>query len=203
MEEKIIVKSKKSNILLTSVLIFLIIGVMPIVCYYSYLNITEHWGLFFFFRYFLRYPNDILGEPVFISFPIGTVLALLFFFSMNKTDLTVTDKRVYGKASWGRRVDLPLDSISAVGTSAFKGIAVASSSGKIKIKGIKNRDEIHEAISKLLMDRQNKPNGETMVIKQESPQSNADEIKQFKELLDSGIITQEEFDAKKKQLLGL
>ena len=31
----------------------------------------------------------------------------------------------------------------------------------------------------------------------------ADEIKKFKELLDSGIITQEEFDAKKKQLLGL
>ncbi len=33
--------------------------------------------------------------------------------------------------------------------------------------------------------------------------SPADEIKKFKELLDSGIITQEEFDAKKKQLLGL
>lgn len=33
--------------------------------------------------------------------------------------------------------------------------------------------------------------------------SSADEIKKFKELLDNGIITQEEFDAKKKQLLGL
>jgi hypothetical protein len=33
--------------------------------------------------------------------------------------------------------------------------------------------------------------------------SNADEILKFKNLLDSGIITQEEFDAKKKQLLGL
>ena len=31
----------------------------------------------------------------------------------------------------------------------------------------------------------------------------ADEIKKFKELLDIGAITQEEFDAKKKQLLGL
>ena len=31
----------------------------------------------------------------------------------------------------------------------------------------------------------------------------ADEIKKYKELLDSGAITQEEFDAKKKQLLGL
>ncbi|MBQ2940785.1 MAG: SHOCT domain-containing protein [Clostridia bacterium] len=33
--------------------------------------------------------------------------------------------------------------------------------------------------------------------------SNADELKKYKELLDSGVITQEEFDAKKKQLLGL
>jgi len=31
----------------------------------------------------------------------------------------------------------------------------------------------------------------------------ADDLKKFKELLDDGIITQEEFDAKKKQLLGL
>ena len=30
-----------------------------------------------------------------------------------------------------------------------------------------------------------------------------DELKKLKELLDMGIITQEEFDAKKKQLLGL
>ena len=33
--------------------------------------------------------------------------------------------------------------------------------------------------------------------------SSADEILKYKNLLDSGIITQEEFDAKKKQLLGL
>jgi hypothetical protein len=33
--------------------------------------------------------------------------------------------------------------------------------------------------------------------------SAADELKKFKELLDAGVLTQEEFDAKKKQLLGL
>lgn len=33
--------------------------------------------------------------------------------------------------------------------------------------------------------------------------SSADELKKFKELLDLGIITQEEFDAKKKQLLSI
>ena len=33
--------------------------------------------------------------------------------------------------------------------------------------------------------------------------SSADELRKYKQLLDDGIITQEEFDAKKKQLLGL
>ena len=33
--------------------------------------------------------------------------------------------------------------------------------------------------------------------------TDADEIKKYKELLDQGAITQEEYDAKKKQILGL
>ena len=41
----------------------------------------------------------------------------------------------------------------------------------------------------------------TTVIQQMTSQ--ADELKSFKELLDQGIISQEEFDAKKKQILGL
>lgn len=36
-----------------------------------------------------------------------------------------------------------------------------------------------------------------------APISDADELLKFKQLLDAGIITQEEFDAKKKQILGL
>lgn len=36
-----------------------------------------------------------------------------------------------------------------------------------------------------------------------APISAADELKKFKELFDMGIITQEEFDAKKKQLLAI
>ena len=38
------------------------------------------------------------------------------------------------------------------------------------------------------------------VINANSP---ADELKKFKDLLDNGVISQEEFDQKKKQLLGL
>ena len=54
----------------------------------------------------------------------------------------------------------------------------------------------------MLIERQKIPTS-TTTIKQEIPQSNADELKKYKDLLDSGIITQEEFDAKKEQLLRL
>ena len=69
--------------------------------------------------------------------------------------------------------------------------------------GIQNNMEIHKTISNLLLERQNMPVYSAPIAKQGIPQSNADELKKFKELLDSGVITQEEFDAKKKQLLGL
>lgn len=82
----------------------------------------------------------------------------------------------------------------------MKGIDVGTSSGKIKFKLIKNQDEIHSVISKLLMERQQaEKTGNT----QNNNTSNADELKKYKDLLDSGIITQDEFNEKKKQLLGL
>ena len=135
---------------------------------------------------------------------IADVVLWIFYWVISKMQIVVTDKRVYGKTSFGKQVDLPLDSISAVGTSVFKGIAVGTSSGRIKFLGISNRNEIYEEIKKILADRQTKEvKASAPVTNITQAQSSADELKKFKELLDSGIITQEEFDAKKKQLLGL
>lgn len=44
---------------------------------------------------------------------------------------------------------------------------------------------------------------EKQIQSQKTEHSDLDELKKFKELLDMGVITQEEFDAKKKQYLGL
>lgn len=46
-------------------------------------------------------------------------------------------------------------------------------------------------------------NEKTVKMQSNAPSSAADEILKFKGLLDAGIITQEEFEQKKKQLLGL
>ena len=140
---------------------------------------------------------------IIVMFIVFYAVILVIYFIFSKCELTVSDKRVYGTAIFGKRVDLPVDSISAIGKSMFRGIGITTASGAIKFKLIKNRDEIYKVISDLLVARQNKPTTAPTTIKQEIPQSQADELKKYKELLDSGIITQEEFDAKKKQLLGL
>ncbi len=44
---------------------------------------------------------------------------------------------------------------------------------------------------------------ENLYVYQVAPRNNADEILQYKELYDSGVITQEEFEEKKKQLLDI
>ncbi len=67
-----------------------------------------------------------------------------------------------------------------------------------------NLDHEIEKVAKYIRGKVNElkqQKNSPMVIS--STVSNADELKKFKELLDSGVITQEEFDAKKKQLLGL
>ena len=53
---------------------------------------------------------------------------------------------------------------------------------------------------------QSQINRPTAVVVESAPSQAAspvDELRKYKQLLDDGIITQAEFDAKKKQLLGL
>ena len=133
---------------------------------------------------------------------IGLICGLIYLWSKS-FQLVVTDKRIYRKVAFGKQVDLPLDMISAVAINGFfKGIAVATSSGKISFLFVKNYQAVFKVIQDLLVKRQEKkdmtPSPVAVPV-----QSNASQLKEFKELLDSGIITQEEFDAKKKQLLGL
>ena len=63
-----------------------------------------------------------------------------------------------------------------------------------------SQNELAQQIADYIEQKRNQSTTQTQVIQQTS---SADELKKFKELLDMGVITQEEFDAKKKQLLGL
>lgn len=142
------------------------------------------------------------GDILIALIPVATLWLVggIVYLCLHGFELTVTDKRIFGTIH-KKRVDLPIDSVSAVSIGAFRSISIATSSGKISFSAIKNHNEIHKVVSDLLVKRQSKldvaPTVSTPVA------SNADELKKYKELLDMGVISNEEFEAKKKQLLGL
>lgn len=183
MEEKEIIKGKKilinKNFIVTTIIITIL-----------------SWGLAFVFQMNKMY--DLLFV-LYIGI-LGIIILLpvfyVYFYTKNM-DLTVSNKRVYGVAGFGRRIDLPLDSISSVGTSFLNSIFIGTSSGRIFFMLMKNNKEIHIEISKLLNSRQN--NEQCQVNNNDV----TEELKKYKELLDDGVITQEEFNEKKKQLLNL
>lgn len=129
---------------------------------------------------------------------VASIIGLLYF---GNCIIFVTDKRVCGKASFNKRIDLPLDSITAVSDiPTFHGVAVATSSGRIKFYYLQNSGAVYSSICKLLVERQSKDTLKDIPWQQHN---DLDDLVKLKKLLDDGIITQEEFDAKKKQLLGL
>ena len=181
MDEKIIIKATPKT--------FKVLPTILIVASVIWLAITYmyEWGDLYWLGW------SILGLFVFIAIVL----------SLRAVALTLTNKKItIYNPIFKSTVELPIDSISAISkTSIFtEGIAVATSSGRITCFYIDNRDKVYEELNDLINKRQSTPSNMT-VVKQDI--SNADELKKYKDLLDSGIITQEEFDAKKKQLLGL
>lgn len=200
MEEKVLIKSERYNLKLLKIIMIAI--PIALIIYGIFLNLSNDRD-----RSLIEDILDPLFAPnagMYIDIGLGIlVLVLLIFWWLSSYELTVTDKRVYGKVAFGKRVDLPVDSVSATSTiSLFKGVSVSTSSGKISFLAIKNANEIYGVLNNLLVDRQKEKTQNTgTTIVQNSDE--ADKLKKFKDLLDSGVITQEEFDAKKKQLLGL
>ena len=214
MEEKVLVQGEigdikkiRNTILIVGMILVGIMGVVTFGFYSDYSQYISGDTSYAAYSVELQKQSAVIISGVITAclFVICILVASIVYNGLSKILLVVTDKRVYGKAMFGKQVDLPLDSISTLGMGAFSSIAVATSSGKITFWGISNRDEIHKAISGLLQNRQSGNTKEAAPVTHitQQVQSSADELKKYKDLLDSGVISQEEFDAKKKQLLGL
>lgn len=97
------------------------------------------------------------SDSIFCIMPVVilTLIGLVIYLWLNSGELVITNKRIYGKIAWGKRVDLPIDSISATETiRILKGISVSTSSGKISFLAIKNAEKIYTIINNLLIERQ-------------------------------------------------
>ena len=134
---------------------------------------------------------------------LGGILWFIYW-AHSKCEISITEKNVKGKTLFGKEVVLPLYMVSAYSTRKFLStIAVATSSGITKFTLIENYAEIGNILSQKINERQENTTQQTTVSAPAAQPSAMDDLKKLKDLLDAGIITPEEFDAKKKQLLGL
>lgn len=148
------------------------------------------YGLTFPIEFGVSFVNTILA----FLWMAAPILSVVIFLMASKCEICVSDNMVQGKHSFGKSGNLPMAKITSVGTGIFNSVVIAVGSEKYKFWMLDNNQEISDKIKAQI--------GSAEVI----PPSNeipVDELKKAKDLLDAGIITQEEFEAKKKQLLGL
>ena len=134
-----------------------------------------------------------------VLFFVASIIILLL---NRKTKITVTETRISGIGAFGKNIDIPIEHIHAIGTCMLNGVVLVSAYGKTMFFCMDNRNEICETVNYLLMQYRNKAKAEDSKSNSIT-QSDVDELKRYKDLLDSGILTQEEFDTKKKQLIGM
>ena len=215
MEEKILIKSKiniKAKTFLKKAPPVLLGIAALIVVFFSIPQKAERYSYMSDSYYTVTYSRWLyVFEEEYIHWFVLLVLACLCVLSAiiisivylinRKCELIITENNVKGKTLWGKEVVLPLHMVSAYSTRKFLStIAVATASGITKFSLIGNYKEIGNVLSAKINERQQ--NAETSA-KKTSENTAMDDLLKLKSLLDSGIITQEEFNAKKKQLLGL
>ena len=223
MDEKILIKSefdkKIRTILLciagASIIFSSLVFILFAVCksglkysswtdryYYTYDNLYE--SAFDFDDF-----TNVFHFIIFIFACLGVVVCatvLIIYLVRNKCEITVTEKNVRGRTLFGKEVVLPLYMVSAYSTGKLLStIAVATASGITKFSLVGNYAEIGKVLSEKINERQESTAAASAApISAPTPQNSAmDDLKKLKDLLDAGIITEEEFAAKKKQLLGL
>lgn len=218
MEDKILIKSeidkKTKGIMLgivmallgVSVILFLLLLIIEDTYYSGY----TYYGVYFSSpssRTALSAAFD--GETgyllMFIAsclFFVAGIIGIFFFWAHSKCSITVTENNVKGKTLFGKEVVLPMYMVSAYSTRKFLStITVATSSGITKFALIKNYHEIGTVLSQMINTRQEKTVNQTNSTA--TPSNAMDDMVKLKNLLDQGVITQEEFEIKKKQILGL
>lgn len=148
-----------------------------------------------------------------VLFCLGCVTLLvagvvwLIYWILSKCELVITESSVKGKTLLGKEVTLPLYMITAYSTQKFMStIIVSTASGFTRFAMIQNYEMMGRVLSQKISERQAATPVQVASVATAPAASNnssMNDLVTLKSYLDQGIITQEEFDAKKKQILGL
>lgn len=157
------------------------------------------------FEFWIGYDSAVL--PLFILHWIFVFFAGIFcliYFLLSRCKITITDKNISGRTFWGKIVVLPIHMISAYSISKpFSVVAITTSSGFVKFPCIGNYKEIADVLQQLLNERQQRTELQEDLTTNQNNSKNLDDLVKLKNLLDNNIITQEKYNAKKKEILGL
>ena len=154
---------------------------------------------------------------VILNILIFTIVPLIYLLINRRkrklTELTANDMEIVGSYTGFIPISkitlkMPIekiDNIAAVKNFFFlytgKALRIASTSGVIRIPYVLNADEVVAFLSEAIEKAKNSP--VKAVAEQEKPQGDAaDSLKKLAELRNAGIITEEEFNQKKNELLG-
>ena len=162
---------------------------------------------FFIYGFFMGWSMSELDAAV--GFLAGFLLALcvgglihsIIYFTARNNQITLTNYKITGTYNRHLSLNIPIDSVSSVSKGWMGSLCITCAGNKYNIIYVSNRDVFCSKLNELLNTRtQQALKGTPTVV---NKQSNYEELTKLKQLLDSGIITQEEFNEKKKQLLGL
>ena len=128
---------------------------------------------------------------------IAAVVGIIMKTNTEKCEITVTNEAISGKLPHGKDVNIPLNHITAINRSSFNGISITSIGSVNNFYCFENREEVINAISCLLTKLQQ----DNAQLAQSG--SATDRLERLKSLLDAGVLTQDEFDTKKRQILNL
>lgn len=90
------------------------------------------------------------GGAVGLLFGIVAIIIGAILKTFCKVHLVVTTKRVFADLPFGRRMNLPLNRTTAVGTAMFRSLYIGSSSGRIYLSLVPNHLEVYNALTALL-----------------------------------------------------
>lgn len=159
---------------------------------------VENWFKYTnFFQYFSYYSSYNVFFYIVCGILLLALLLTIIVTVIRQRELIITDNMLICKYNKKKSKQILIKDVVGV-ESSQSGLKLNGNGFKYNISLISNAEELKTEIMTRKNALKESDNKET-----ENQTAGADELKKFKELLDSGVITQEEFDAKKKQLLGL
>lgn len=156
-------------------------------------------------------PSEMFTTWIAAIFLLMCIVAIILYNMMKDCTLTANDKFITGRTLFGKAVTFPLDNVSSVSAKkTFNCIKIVSNGKSKSFLALENYLDLHRAISEKI----NAPKIQPIVLQApviqstENTQKNESgntikELREYKELLEQGIISEEEFAAKKKQILGI